>query len=511
MMTNWKKTAAAAAAAVMFLALYRHVLVKLVHDWWTDDNYSHGFLIIPLAIYLAWERRDRFATTAGAGSWWGLPVIAGSIAVLLAGVLGSELFLTRISLVGTVVGSVLFLFGWSRLLVMAFPIGMLLLMIPLPAIIFNQIAFPLQLLASRVGEATLSSVEIPVLREGNVLVLANTSLEVAEACSGIRSLVSLLTLGIVFGYFTDRRLWVRITIALSTIPIAIIANGGRVAGTGIAAHRFGPEAAQGFLHEFSGWMVFVVAFLMMLALQRLILWVVLLPRSGPSPARRQSDDDPSPRSRDVLRHGCRPARARRSTGTCACAFDLRPVPDAARRMARCAGSPLPEEILAVLGVDDYMARAYFTPTRAGVGLYVGYYGSQRQGDTMHSPQNCLPGAGWEPESNTLFTVSVPGSESAAPTPIQVNRYVIRKGLDRQLVLYWYQSHGRVVASEYWSKFYLIRDAIQLNRTDGALVRVIAPIPGNTTGANADGERRAEELAVRFVQELFPALGDYLPK
>ena len=273
-MTSYSKQAAVAVAAgVMFLLLYRNVLVKLVHDWYFDDNYSHGFLIIPLALYLAWERRRRFAETPNQPGPLGLVVVAGSIAVLLAGVLGSELFLTRISILGTVAGSVLFLFGWRRMKVLAFPIAMLFLMIPLPAIIFNQIAFPLQLLASRVGEATLTAAEIPVLREGNVLVLANTSLEVAEACSGIRSLVSLLTLGIVFGYFTDNRLWMRVVIALSTVPIAIVTNGGRVAGTGIAAHRFGPEAAQGFLHEFSGWMVFVVAFLMMLALQRVLLWL----------------------------------------------------------------------------------------------------------------------------------------------------------------------------------------------------------------------------------------------
>jgi exosortase len=277
MTTSLRNTAAAAAAAVLFALLYRNVLVKLVSDWYNDDNYSHGFLIIPLALYLAWERRDRFMEAVQAPSAWGLLVVGGSIAVLLAGVLGSELFLTRISIVGTVTGTVLFLFGWRRLLVLAFPIALLLLMIPLPAIIFNQIAFPLQLLASRVGESTLTAVEIPVLREGNVLVLANTTLEVAEACSGIRSLVSLLTLGIMYGYFTDQRLWMRTVIALSTIPIAIVTNGGRVAGTGIAAHRFGPEVAQGFLHEFSGWMVFVVAFVMMLALQKVLVY--LLPPS----------------------------------------------------------------------------------------------------------------------------------------------------------------------------------------------------------------------------------------
>jgi exosortase len=177
---------------------------------------------------------------------------------------------------------VLFMFGWRHLRILAFPLLFLVLMIPLPAIIFNKIAFPLQLLASRAGEFALSSVDIPVLREGNVLVLANTSLEVAEACSGIRSLISLLTLGIVFGYLADSRAWVRTIVALSTIPVAVVSNGARVAGTGIAAHRFGPAAAQGFFHEFSGWAVFVVAFAMMLGLQRALVWI--FPPAPPQPA-----------------------------------------------------------------------------------------------------------------------------------------------------------------------------------------------------------------------------------
>jgi EpsI family protein len=167
-------------------------------------------------------------------------------------------------------------------------------------------------------------------------------------------------------------------------------------------------------------------------------------------------------------------------------------------------APLDPPILAELGVDDYLVRAYYTPNRtAAVGLYIGYYGSQRQGDTMHSPQNCLPGAGWEPVSNRLLRIAVP-SGLPGTSPVAVNRYLIQKGIDRQLVLYWYQSHGRVVASEYWAKYYLIRDALRLNRTDGALVRVVAPI------APEQGETQAEMLAVRFVQDLFPALAGYLP-
>jgi exosortase len=274
-----KKIGATLVVAAGFVLLYRHVMTKLTLDWWTDGNYSHGFFIIPIAAYLAWERRDRFYAATHRPTVFGLLVIVGSILVLAGGVLGSELFLTRISLLGTAVGIVLFFFGWARLGVLAFPMAFLFLMIPLPAIIFNQIAFPLQLLASRFGEATLSSVNIPVLREGNVLILANTTLEVAEACSGIRSLISLLTLGIVFGYFADSRVWVRSLIALSSVPVAIVANGARVAGTGIAAHYMGPAAAEGFFHEFSGWIVFIAAFAMMLVIQRGILLVAPRPRA----------------------------------------------------------------------------------------------------------------------------------------------------------------------------------------------------------------------------------------
>jgi EpsI family protein len=169
--------------------------------------------------------------------------------------------------------------------------------------------------------------------------------------------------------------------------------------------------------------------------------------------------------------------------------------------------PFEPNILRVLGVDDYLTRAYFASPRAGVGLYIGYYKSQRQGDTMHSPLNCLPGSGWEPLSQGMTSVQVPQGEGLPPRDITVNRYVVQKGLERQMVLYWYQAHGRVVASEYWSKFYLIRDAVRLNRTDGSLVRVIAPIQGES----AADEAGAEGVARSFVQTLFPRLTQFLPE
>ena len=265
-----KDVAVGLALAAAIVLMYAGVLQSLVRQWSSDDNYSHGFFVLPLAAYFAWERRGALAAAARKPSVLGLVVILGSLVVWAAGLLGAELFLTRISMIGVTAGTVLFVWGWLHLRILLFPILFLLLMVPLPAIIFNQIAFPLQLVASQAGEVVIATAGIPVLREGNVLQLPSQTLEVAEACSGIRSLVSLLMLAIVLGYFTERRTGVRVLIAFAAIPIAILANAARVAGTGLAAEWVSPAAAEGFFHTFSGWLVFVVAFAGLLIVQHLL-------------------------------------------------------------------------------------------------------------------------------------------------------------------------------------------------------------------------------------------------
>ena len=265
-----RPTAIALVLGAAVLWLYRGALSSLVHQWASDDNYSHGFFVAPLALYFAWERREALARASVRSGPGGAVLLAFSLALWMAGLLGAELFLTRVSLVGVIAGLVWFVWGRAYLRVLAFPIAFLLLMIPLPAIIFNQIAFPLQLLASRVGETAIAAVGIPVLREGNVLQLPGRTLEVAEACSGIRSLVSLLMVAIVLGYFTERPSGARVLIACAAIPIAIVANAVRVAGTGIASEWIGPAASEGFFHAFSGWLMFVVAFVALLGVQRFI-------------------------------------------------------------------------------------------------------------------------------------------------------------------------------------------------------------------------------------------------
>jgi len=265
-----RTVAALSLASLALVLLYADVAAGLVRAWYTNDDYSHGFLVAPLCAYFVWERRRRLALLELRPSLAGFAIVVISLLVLMAGQLGAELFLTRISLIGVLAGAVMFVLGPAHARTLALPLGFALLMIPLPAIVFNAIAFPLQLMASSVAESTLSAFSVPVLREGNVIVLASVTLEVAEACSGIRSLVSLLTLGIVYGYFTEDSMFRRVTLAGATIPIAIAANALRVAGTGLLAHLAGPAVADGFFHTFAGWLVFMVAVAMLLMLQRLL-------------------------------------------------------------------------------------------------------------------------------------------------------------------------------------------------------------------------------------------------
>jgi exosortase len=257
------------ALALALLWLYGGVAAGLVAQWRHDENYSHGFLVVPFAAFVAWTRRDALRRAPLRPAAGGLALLAISLLMLTAGKLGAELFLTRLSLVGVLAGSIAFVWGRAHLRILAFPVACLLFMVPLPAIVFNQVTFPLQLVASTIGEGVIRSFGIPVLREGNVLELPSRTLEVAEACSGIRSLVSLLMLAVVLGHFTGQRTVARVLIALSAIPLAIVANAMRVAGTGITSEWISPTAAEGFLHTFSGMVMFAIALLGLAAVQHI--------------------------------------------------------------------------------------------------------------------------------------------------------------------------------------------------------------------------------------------------
>jgi exosortase len=316
----WRPVLLAAALGFVYAAMLR----KLAGQWWTDENYSHGLLMPFIIGYMLWAGRERLAAAVRRPALvWGGAGILFALFMLWAGTAGAELYLQRTSLVVMLAGVVLYFWGWRLLRLVLVPLALLALAIPIPAIIFNQIAFPLQLFASRCAVWAMRLFDIPVLRQGNVIELmplgATTTkkLEVVEACSGIRSLMTLITLAVVFAYFTHPRdedltggrfarlrsygFWRAALIVLSAVPIAIVTNAARVSGTGILARYYGTEIADGFFHEFSGWVVYIVAFLLLFA----VSWLLDLV------ARRKGRDKSGPHEKKIVSatETERPARA----------------------------------------------------------------------------------------------------------------------------------------------------------------------------------------------------------
>ncbi len=258
----------------VLIFLYAPVLKLLVWQWYNDADYSHGFLVPVLSAYLIWARRDKLRQISRQPSAWGMVIVLFSLGLLFLGSLGAELSLARLSMIGCICGLVVYFAGSKMLRAMAFPIAFLLFAIPMPVLIYNEIVFPLQFIASKFATRTLEMLNLfPIMREGNVLILPGMRLEVVEACSGIRSLMSLLALAAGYGYVVERSVAVRWLMVLAMVPLAIISNGMRIMITAIMAHYIGPQAAEGFMHEFSGWVIFVVATILFLLLHSLITYI----------------------------------------------------------------------------------------------------------------------------------------------------------------------------------------------------------------------------------------------
>jgi EpsI family protein len=453
--------------------------------------------------------------------------------------LGAELFLSRVSLLILLAGLIILFQGWTFFRAVLFPWAFLFLMIPIPAIAFNQITLPLQLLASKVASTVLPWLGVPVLREGNVIVLPAMALEVAEACSGIRSLMSLATLAVIYGYLMERKTSVRVLLALASIPIAVAANSLRVVGTGLLVQYWNPDKAQGFFHEFQGWLVFVTSLAMLYLLHRAFVFSGLSEFFSEQPLHRVTashalssassfryfwPEGDLQRAAPSSRHPSQPImkqfgrlRFVLATGLIlltAILLQARgwneiipsrlPLSSFPAQLGswRAKEIPLDKEALDILGPGDFLVRGYRDPNSdlPYVDLFLAYFPSQRTGDTIHSPKHCLPGAGWIPEENDRVTLSLPSH-----SPFPANRYVVSKAGARKLVLYWFWAHDRGVASEYWAKFYLVKDAIRMNRSDGALVRVMVDmLPGETPDA-------AQKRLRPFTSAVVPLLDDYIPR
>jgi exosortase D (VPLPA-CTERM-specific) len=497
--------------------LYGSVLARLFWQWINDPNFSHGIFVPAFSLFVLWQNRKRLSSFEPVPSWSGLAVLVCGLLMLMLGVLGAELFFSRFSFLVLLAGLIVVFSGWPLFRAVLFPWAFLILMIPIPQIVFQQVTFPLQLLASKLSAGLLPIAGVPVLREGNVIVLPSMSLEVAEACSGIRSLLSLVTLAIIYGYLMESRKWVRVVLACSAVPIAVVANSFRIFGTGLLVQYWDPDKAKGFFHVFSGWLIFVVSLIMLFTFHRVIslIW-------KDRPEAKTASSGVTGKTATATTLAVTPTKSwPHRFGVAAVLMlaaaialqahsqgEFSPHRESLNSLPSQFGAwvgrdvSIDEQTLEILGAGEFLLRDYESASESqpGIDLFIAYFPTQKTGDTIHSPSHCLPGAGWVPIQRKF--VQIPRGDG---TSFPANQYVVAKAGERQLVLYWYLAHDRAVASEYWAKYYLVADSIRLNRSDGALIRLTTPM---FRGESPDA---AQARLLRFGSNVIPILNNYVPR
>ena len=251
-------TKAAAWFGILVIACYAPLLAGLARQWATDPDMSHGFFVLPVVAFVVWKRREDLAAIKPGVNWWGFAIAVLGAVQMLLGTLAAQVFIARTAFLVSLIGAVLFLGGTRALKALAFPLFLLLFLFPIPAIVYARVTLPLQIFASATAETVLNWIGIPVLRDGNILELPHQRLSVEEACSGIRSLLSLLFLSLIYAYFFDPRVAMRWVLLAATVPIAIAANAARVTLMGVLS-EYRAGLAYGVFHLFEGWALFVVA------------------------------------------------------------------------------------------------------------------------------------------------------------------------------------------------------------------------------------------------------------
>jgi exosortase D (VPLPA-CTERM-specific) len=506
------------------LALLFQDTFSYLYGVWHQEEYSHGFLIPLVSGFLLWQRRGQLAQVEFRSSWMGVLVAAAGVAIYFLGVLASITTIDTYALVIVLLGVALALMGWRAFRIALVPLALLFLMNPIPAFFYNNLSSELQLISSQLGVGFMRLCGVSVLLEGNVIDLGTYKLQVAEACSGLRYLFPLMTLGVIVAYLFKGPLWMRCCLMLSTLPITVLMNSLRIGVIGVLVDRFGIEQAEGFLHWFEGWVIFMVCFLLLLGEGWLLLRVTgdhrrlrdlfaldlaAAPVPAPVPRVRQLGK-PAVAVLLLLVLAVLPARALPNR------LEVRPArrdfAEFPLRIGEWRGrrDRLDAVYIDTLKLDDYVLGDFVRHgtadgaplANAPVNLYVAYYASQRTGQSAHSPRSCLPGGGWRILDFAQHEVT--GVTSNGGVPLRVNRAIVQQGADRQLVYYWFAERGRDITSEYLVKWYLLQDAVVRNRTDGALVRLVTPLGANESAAAADSR------LAQFAGSVLPTLKSYLP-
>ncbi len=512
---NWFWLLPGVLILITVLVVYREGLGLMVNWWEKKPEYNHGYLIPVVAAYLLLLRADAFRRADISGSWSGLWVLLVGLVMFVLGELSAVYVITQYSFLVTLLGLLVVAYGWSGVKVIWAPLAYLFFMIPLPNFLYDNLSAELQMMSSELGVAVLRLAGVSVFLEGNVIDLGEFQLQVAEACSGLRYLFPLTSFGFLCAFLFRGPIWQKAVIFLSTIPITLLMNSFRIGVIGILVEHWGIAMARGFLHDFEGWIVFMAC--VGILFLEMALFAVFNKRSF---ADTFEVDVPPLANFMAYFPRTRPANtvlgmvvvfgvAGMVTTTFQAREEIVPERDQLSTFPLLVDEWRGDELgleqvfLDTLKLDDYLMARYGRPQdRDPVELYIAYYDSQRKGASVHSPRACLPGGGWTIEKFSEHTIEDVGPDGS---PVKVNRVLITLGESKQLVYYWFQQRGRNLTNEYLVKWYIFWDSLTRNRTDGALVRLVTPVP---EGGNL---KEADERMAAFIRKIDPMLAYYIPR
>ena len=513
---SWMK---AGVYALGIILIYYSALVRMIfHDWAKEDN-SHCYLIPFVVLYLLWEKRSALRSCPSVPSWKGAVPLLFGIGLFWVGEFGGEFFTLYISLWLVVVGLIWLHNGWRKLREMGFALFMMLTMFPFPNFINTKILVHLRIISSDLGVKMLHLCGMSAYREGNVIELPLTTLQVVDACSGLRFVVSLGILSLIMAYWFRGALWKKAILFLSSLPLAIFTNSIRIAVTGILYSLCGASVAEGFFHGFSGWLIFMVTIPVLL----LEMWIltkiggqtesatepVVNEKRILFPAVEQMPESPSSLRSAMLQPVFITALVLLvATFALSRGVEFRekvPLKKSFNEFPLTIGEwtgtrqSMEQLFIDSLHFSEYIMVSYRNPKAREIDFYVAYYETQRKGETTHSPETCLPGSGWSFEKAGLASIAHGDGRM-----MKVNRAIMEKSGRRQLMYFWFPQRGRILTSLLQVKIYSFWDALTRQRTDGALVRIITPV------YESERLEDAEKRLQGFTREIAPALGEFIP-
>ena len=544
---------------LLLAMLFQSALTFMFHMW-NNEDFNYCYLVPMIVAYLIWDKRELLVQIPVQTSWAGFALIVPGMALFWIGELGGEYTLLYLSMWLQVVGLCIVHFGLPKIRAILFAVFFSLTMFPLPAFINNKLSMQLKMISSRIGVEALQFLGVTAYREGNIIDLGFTELQVVDACNGLRYLLPLILMALLVTYFSRQAMWKKIFLVLSSIPISILVNGLRIASIGLLVPIWGPQVAEGFFHDFSGWVIFMISLGILLG----EMWILnrlfkenreletgigqaergqretenrkignsgigkiesremaasgrvesgLLAAEGQAESAKLKATSKKQKSENrklfqpqflvaILLIGATAAVAQR--------VDFREEVPIARSFSQFPLNigewtgqlqSMDQKFIDELDLSDYIIVNYRDSAAPSVNFYTAYYETQRKGESIHSPASCLPGSGWEFQQAGRTDVLISDDGRRMP----VNRAVMSNAGHKQLSYYWFPMRGRTLTNAYQMKWYTFWDALTRQRTDGALVRLITPISHNETIEDADARLKA------FTRELVPVLDQFLPK